>query len=154
MNLRSEQILDSEFLFETSKRKKAPLGLRIVNFLIDSLTCYILASCLGIILGHVSQQDYLFVGIQNGQDLFQDYLILVIIYIFYYSSEFIFSGKTFGKYLTNTRAIHRVNRELDTSSFLLRTLWRFVPLNLFSFLPGIDERWHDLYSKTIVVNDY
>ena len=153
MNLRNEQILDGDLLFEVSKKKKASLSLRVVNFLIDTLTCYILASCLGIILGIVGQKDLLFINSHSGTDLFNDYMAFIGIYLFYYSSEFIFNGKTFGKFLTNTRALHRVNRELDTSSFLLRTLWRFVPLNIFSFLPGIDERWHDHYSRTIVVQD-
>lgn len=153
LNLRNEHILDGEFLFEVSKKKKARLGLRVVNFMIDTLSCYILASLLGIIMGIVNSQDYLFISSHQSTDVFNDYMTFILIYLFYYSSEYIFEGKTFGKFLTNTRALHRVNRELDSSSFLLRTLWRFVPLNLFSFIPGLDGRWHDQYSKTIVVED-
>lgn len=153
MNIRREGVLDSEFIFEFTKKKKAYLGLRFINFLIDTLSCIILATCLGIIVGASTGDGYLF--LQGGSDsaLFLDYLIFITIYLFYYSSEFLFEGKTFGKFLTRTRAIHRVNRELDFTSFLLRTLWRFIPINLITFLPFINERWHDHYSRTIVVCD-
>ncbi len=153
MNIRREGVLDSEFIFELTKKRKAYLGLRFINFLIDSICCYILATCLGIIVGAVSKDNYLFMNGMTDTDLFLDYVIFITIYLFYYSSEFLFEGKTFGKYLTRTRAIHRVNREMDFTSFLLRTLWRFIPLNLFTFLPNINERWHDYYSRTIVVID-
>jgi len=153
MNIRRESVLDSEFIFEFTKKRKAYIGLRFINFLIDTLSCYILATCLGIIIGTVIGENYLFMQGTTDTDLFLDYLIFIFIYLIYYSSEFLFEGKTFGKFLTKTRAIHRVNREMDFTSFLLRTLWRFIPLNLFTFLPNIDERWHDYYSRTIVVCD-
>jgi len=75
----------------------------------------------------------------------------VIAYAYYFLFESI-SGKTLGKYFTRTKVIKQDRSQLTSKDVAIRTLCRFFPLEIISYIDG--ERpvgWHDSWSKTLVV---
>ncbi len=145
-------IIDLDLGWHYKNTTKAQTHLRLVNFLIDYLCIYCLATAVGIILGYISSVEYLFFN-ANQFNPFLDYVIFTSTLLGYYSTEYFFNGKSLGKFLTRTRVIHNTELEISFKVYLLRSLWRLIPLEIFSFLPFSKECWHDHFSDTQVVYD-
>ena len=146
------QIIDIELGWHLSKTIQAEKYIRLANFLIDYLSIYCLATLVGIFVGYISSSEYLFFN-SHQFNPFLDYVIVTSTLFVYFSSEFLFNGKTLGKYLTRTRVVHNLETEISFKVFLLRTLWRMIPIDVFSFLPSHNDCWHDRFSDTLVVYD-
>ncbi len=152
MNYSFNQIIDAELAIDHRKEFIAPLYLRAANFLIDYLSIYCLSTCVGIGVGYLTSVQYLFFN-ANQFNPFWDFIIFTMTLFIYFSTEYLFNGKSLGKFLTQTTVKHRTEMELSFKTYLLRTLWRLVPLELLSFFPGVQEHWHDQFSDTYVVFD-
>jgi len=144
------QILDVELGWHLKETVLAEKYIRVVNFLIDYLSIYCLATLVGILVGYISSSEYLFFN-SHQFNPFLDYVILTSTLLVYFSTEFFFNGKSFGKFLTRTKVVHNVDTEITFKVYLLRTLWRMMPIEIFSFLPFHNDCWHDRFSDTIVV---
>ena len=66
--------------------------------------------------------------------------------------EFFF-GKTVAKMMTKSTVVNENGGKIIFRQAILRSLCRFIPFNLFSFLGSKGIGWHDRISKTRVVND-
>jgi uncharacterized RDD family membrane protein YckC len=129
------------------KTEKARLIVRFLNFLIDSvifaILSYIIVSCL--VRYHTALQVY-----NIG---FLRFTAFLIYFLYYFIFEAIFSA-TPGKLLTKTRLV--ANNTFLRASILnifVRTVCRFIPLEAFSiFFTRNNLVWHDILSKTIVIN--
>jgi uncharacterized RDD family membrane protein YckC len=152
MNYSFNQIIDADLAIDRRKEFLAPLYLRVANFLIDYLSIYCLSTGVGIGVGYLSSVQYLFFN-ANQFNPFWDFIIFTFTLFIYFSTEYLFNGKSLGKFLTQTTVKHRLEFELSFKTYILRTLWRLVPLELISFLPGVQEHWHDKFSDTYVVFD-
>ena len=152
MDYRHLHIIDAELASLRSQVRPAPLHLRVANFLIDYLSIYCISTAIGIMIGYLSSIQYLFFN-SNQFHPFWDFTIFTLTLFIYFSTEYFFNGKSLGKFLTQTRAKHRIEIEISFKVYMLRTLWRVVPLELLSFVPGFDECWHDQFSDTYVVLD-
>lgn len=152
MNYSFHQIIDADLAIDRRKEFLAPLYLRAVNFLIDYLSIYCISTGVGIGVGYLTSVQYLFFN-ANQFNPFWDFIIFTVTLIVFFSTEYFFNGKSLGKFLTQTTVKHRLEFELSFKTYLLRTLWRLVPLELLSFLPGVQEHWHDKFSDTYVVFD-
>jgi len=144
------EILDLDIGWHLRETVYAEKYIRIVNFLIDYLSIYCLATIVGICVGYISSSEYLFFN-SHQFNPFLDYVIVTSTLIIYFSTEYLFNGKSLAKYLTQTRVVHNKNAEISFKVYLLRTLWRMVPIDLFSFLHN--DCWHDRFSNTRVIND-
>ena len=63
------------------------------------------------------------------------------------------TGKTAAKYLTRTRVVDETGAPAKVWQIALRSLYRFVPFDAFSFLGKQRPGWHDRWSKTRVIMD-
>jgi len=147
------KILDLDLGWHKKDTSQAKLHLRLANFLIDYCCIYCLATFAGIAFGYISSVEYLFFNASQFNP-FLDYVFFTSTLMVYFSSEYFFNGKSFSKFLTQTRVVHNLEPEITFKIYLLRTLWRLIPLEIFSFLPFLGDRWHDHFSETQVVNDF
>lgn len=145
-------IIDSDLARSSRIEVEAPLYLRFVTFLIDYITIYCLSTLTGIFVGYISSEQYLFFN-ANQFNPFLDYVIFTSTLFVFYSTEYFFNGQSLGKFLTQTRVKHAYEQNISFKTYFLRCLWRLVPLEAISYLPGMDEHWHDKYSDSYVVFD-
>ncbi len=124
---------------------------RRINFVIDllvvSLIWFLLLNLIRLIFNSEQEMKY----------VISDLLISVeplffITYFFYYLiSETIYS-RTIGKVFTNTVVVDYKMGKPKFHKILIRTLVRFIPIDLFTFFKSNPHGWHDSLSKTIVIN--
>lgn len=77
--------------------------------------------------------------------------ISIIIYFLYYSISEFTIGQTPGKFMTKTRVISlTANKNIFFIQIFGRTLMRFIPLDMFSYL-FYKRGLHDWISKTTIV---
>jgi uncharacterized RDD family membrane protein YckC len=129
------------------RKEQARLIVRFLNFLIDSIIfgilSYIVVSLL--VRYHSALQVY-----NIGLLRFTAFLIY---FLYYFIFETVFSA-TPGKLITKSKLVEK-NTFLKPSipKVFVRTMCRFIPLEAFSiFFTGNNLVWHDLLSKTIVIN--
>jgi len=121
---------------ETQKRKRA------INFLVDVIVLMLVIE-LSIVLENYYEYMYL---IRGGR-------LFVVLGGYYLLTEF-FLGKTIGKFLTGTRVVNSAGDKISFREAAIRTICRYMPLGPIIPLLGVDARvWHDVRSKTYVVDD-
>ena len=76
---------------------------------------------------------------------------LILFFLYYYLSE-LYTSKTPAKYITHTKVVSINNDRPSHKSILVRTLSRFIPFDILSFL-STNLGWHDSLSETLVVED-
>ena len=112
--------------------------LRFVNFLLDTSIYFV------IILGFI----LIFKDVINKENV---KLISILFYFLYYFIFEITNGQTLGKMITRTRVISLTE---NNNNFFIRifgrTLMRFIPLDIFSYL-FYKRGLHDWISKTEVI---
>ena len=62
------------------------------------------------------------------------------------------TGRTLGKYITNTKVLTEDGQKPEADKILYRTLSRMIPFEAFSFLGDEGRGWHDSLAKTVVVD--
>lgn len=152
MNYYYSHIIDAELASNLRNETEASLYLRVVNFLIDYISIYCLSTLVGILVGYISATEYLFFNASQFTP-FLDYVIFTSTLLVYFSTEYLFNGKSLGKFLTCTRVKCKTEHEISFKTYLLRSLWRLIPFEGLSFISGIDDGWHDQFSDTYVVFD-
>lgn len=124
----------------------ASQGWRLINYFIDySIGASVISSLLGFTLSVLG-----FLSGNEGPNTFY-LLAFVSICLYFYGCEKYLHGKTLGKFLTGTRAVMADGSELTTEAIVKRTLFRFVPFEIFSFTGNHPVGWHDRWSKTRVI---
>lgn len=120
---------------------------RFVNYFFDRSLWVVLTFIFCVLVNWVLFR----LGVQTN-----NFIILggvIFAYGIYYCFAELKSGRTFGKYLTETQVVDMLGRQLTVSQILKRNLARFIPFNDFSILFTHDHRsWHDKISSTIVVS--
>ncbi len=109
--------------------------LRIVNFLIDtSIYGLIIYLFFSVFSQHIPLENVKWIGI-------------LIYFLYYFMSEFFF-GQTIGKWISKTRVVSITdNSKFYFWQILARTIMRFVPLDIISYI-FTDRGFHDLVSLT------
>tara|TARA_R110002012_G_scaffold104774_1_gene245433 strand:- start:583 stop:1167 length:585 start_codon:yes stop_codon:yes gene_type:complete len=139
---------DAYLRLSTKKAKiddRAPLRLRFINFLVDSFTIIIIAYLMSIIVKTLGSDHHDY-NLKTYSKLWS-----VLLTFAYYAILEGFWNKTLGKVITGTTVVSQKNKKPTSKEILLRTLWRFVPLEPLSFLFAKDG-FHDIYSKTKVIS--
>jgi uncharacterized RDD family membrane protein YckC len=135
----------------------ASKGKRFVNLLIDNFLYYVISQIMAtaFALSFVYLlQDWV---VNNQDSLWIVYVVYMIINYFFYVilmtfQEYIFKGRTIGKYITGTLVVTENGDEPTLKDYFVRSLCRIIPFEAFSFLFG-ELGWHDSISKTRVVNN-
>ncbi len=125
----------------------ASTGQRFANFILDSIFIYIFAFLLGAFLVIIDMNFIL--------EIYSEFWLGVLIYLTYFVNfEMFFNGRTPAKIITRTRAIKNDGSKLTFGSAFGRTLCRYIPFEVFSFLgdKGRPIGWHDSIPNTIVIS--
>ncbi|MEM1320222.1 MAG: RDD family protein [Bacteroidota bacterium] len=155
-----ERVLDSEWSTQAKPFIAAPHLKRLCNFLIDF---FIGGTITALILGTLSGLLMTLTDTNSLLDYYQQSLICrwamtaVVLISYYTCCEFIFQGKTLGKFITKTRVVSLDERPLSLSRIFVRSLARCIPFETISFLlrrgPQKPGGWHDQLTNTLVVED-
>lgn len=129
-------------------QESATMLMRFINRLIDVF-------CIVFLLDGVRS----FLSMEAPEKIFQvspgvqlqEILISLLATVIYYTFFESVTGRTPGKFLTNTKTVDVNGNKPDFTTVLRRSLCRVVPFEEFSFFGGIDRGWHDKWSKTRVV---
>ena len=122
----------------------ASRGQRFLNLLIDQTGLYGLSLFIGVGSGVTGSPGLLQVN---------DVLFGLLVALLYYVPSEVLFGVTLGKLVTGTRVVTETGETPSLNQVLGRTLTRFVPFEIFSFLGGKGRPvgWHDSWSSTRVV---
>ena len=128
---------------------RASSGLRLANYLIDTIVIYLLLIILGIIIAFIDPKiiDHL----DNG-------IISRIVGMVFYGvmmafTEAMLNGKSIGKYITKTRAVNLDGTDITFEKAFTRNLIRIIPFDALSALGTPSTPWHDAWSHTMVVEE-
>jgi len=77
----------------------------------------------------------------------------LLIYLLYFVFFETFFQKTPAKFFTKTRVVTTTGGIPTGGIILLRTLCRFIPFDVFSFLSLYPRGWHDKFSGTVVIDE-
>ncbi len=111
-----------------------PAGKRFFNFLIDAIMIYI-----------IIQIVYLL-----PYSSYYDFIVFFIFPIYYIIAEYKYQ-QTIGKFITKTKVIDIYGNKPTLKQIVLRTLIRFVPYEILTFLMR-ERGWHDTWTKTYVLH--
>lgn len=132
----------------------ASKGLRFANYIIDYIIQAALGAAIGFVLGFIADLtgsygliDFFFYSGRLMEFIF-GYLVLFI----YYTTFETLTGRSLGKYVTNTKVVLYDGSKPAFSDIAARSLSRMIPLEQFSFLGELGKGWHDSISKTYVVD--
>jgi uncharacterized RDD family membrane protein YckC len=129
---------------------------RFLNLLIDLFIVYLftigigaLINGIGVVTGNYQVADWIVSLSPTENALFG----MIVMFFYYFIMEFYLS-RTFGKYFTKTLVVKPNGSKPHLKSILIRTLVRFIPIEIFSFLNNNSRGWHDTLSVTYVVNKH
>lgn len=121
---------------ETRKRK------RLYGFIVDLIVIVLLME-IAFSLGELMRYE---AAISN--------LTVAIILGGYYILMEYFLGKTVGKFVFKTRVVNKKGNRISFREAVIRLISRLIPFEYASLALGIDARaWHDVLSKTYVIDD-
>jgi uncharacterized RDD family membrane protein YckC len=136
MKIPHSNVSNSIQIVEASKKK------RFFNYLIDTMFCFLLAFV-------IQETQKLYINIYIPKEL-----ILIVTSAGYYILMEFFLGKTVGKHFTKTRVVNLSGKNIDFKTSMVRYFCRWIPFETFSLLLGGNAKaWHDVISKTLVVED-
>ncbi len=129
----------------TQNKSYAPIVLRLINFLVDSITILLIIFSIAYVIGNygVSFNSYVV------NYIYSTLLVLISFIGYYLILEFKFQT-TLGKLLTRTYVADIEGNKPSFSLVLKRVLIRLIPIEPLSFLFS-KNGWHDKFSKTCVL---
>ena len=117
--------------------KIADKGNRLGNFIIDILIILVVYFLIALIITFFSFANFEF--------------LFYIIFLSYYIILEYFFGKTIGKMSTKTIVLDIKNNKPSFWKIVIRTIFRIIPFDPFTFLFGNERGLHDIVSRTKVV---
>ena len=145
------RILDIDLSTQELNLVRASQGKRFGNYFIDRFALKLVSSLFSISSTTFMLSD---IDIDTSRLFGLVGIYLLFDFLYYFLLEFNLGGKTLGKYVTNTRVVNMDGSKPTADTIALRSISRYVPFEIFSFLGG--DRpigWHDRWSKTIVIDE-
>ena len=142
----NENVTFEEKNIQAEKELIASTLQRFLTLIIDTLFFFVFAFVLGIVLA--------LLGLGDSIENMNDYLLGLIILLMYYVPQESIYGRTLGKKITGTKVINERGVKPSIIQVFVRTLFRFIPFEVFSFLGGKGRPvgWHDRLSGTKVIS--
>ncbi len=129
----------------------ASSGSRFANHIIDHIVFYVFSSVLSFLIpwDFFTLLDF---DLNNSVIFVFFYLLLslFIFALFYSVQEYIFKGRTIGKFVTGTKVVTVNGNEPGFGKIIIRSLCRLIPFEAFSFIFS-SAGWHDTLSGTRVI---
>lgn len=108
-------------------------GIRIINYFIDLFIIIILNILLSVLI--------------ENQAINENILLIIVYFTYYFLFEY-FNGQTVGKIITKTKVTDLNGFKPGYFKILIRKILRFSPLDMISYLFGLDGGIHDILSMT------
>ena len=116
--------------------KNIDKGIRATNYIIDFVVVFFFWITSLIILGvYYYYYHVLFYAI-----MFSYYLLFEVA-----------TGQTLGKMVTKTRVVYKNGNKPSFFRIVIRTFWRLIPFDIFSYVFGYEFGMHDLLSSTKLI---
>ena len=146
----------------SSKTKKVSIsdamlatkGQRFANYLID-LVIHNIINLIPLIIGWFLYEFFGNADLSvwlDELDTIVDFLISYIIIVIYFMIMESLTGRSIGKYVTDTKVLMADGSEPEPYAIFIRSISRLIPFEAFSFLGDVPKGWHDTISKTVVVD--
>ena len=133
--------MDSESL----ELRKASLGRRFANFILDTLGYIAFAIVITVIWASYDPDVF--------DSEFFDFVVSYPLAWAYYVVFEGLTGRTPAKLITGTRVVDACGNKPSFGRVLLRSLARFIPFEPFSLFRDVGEGWHDTLTKTHVIRN-
>lgn len=133
----------------------ATKGIRFANYIVDNIVQLFLGFVVGVAIALFSEltESYaIYDTIIESDNKLIDYLFGYIIAFIYYTTIESLTGKSIGKFVTNTKVVTHQGLKPSFDTILIRSLCRLIPFDALSFLGTEGKGWHDSLSKTYVVD--
>jgi uncharacterized RDD family membrane protein YckC len=131
----------------------ASTGKRFLNYLIDLLSFWLLIVIVGVCIAIVSPSVIENIDDSPGFNLIDRILTLVLYGIYMGIIEGLFKGKSLGKLITKTRAVHMDGSKIGWDKSFARGFSRAVPFCVFSALGTPCNPWQDRWTSTMVIDE-
>lgn len=138
-----------EFEQEQFQYEDASTGIRLANYLIDSVAFVILFLAFIFFHALITQSNAIMTWMGELPILMERLVWLLIIAIYYSLVEGFSKGRSLGKLITGTKAVRWDNQPFGWGEAFGRGFSRVVPLEPLSALWG--SPWHDKWTNTRVV---
>lgn len=126
---------------------------RLGNYILDLIVQYVLAAAFGVavvLIAELTDSYGLAYWVQDMNRV-EEYLLGIVIMLFYYTTTETFLSRTVGKFITKTIVVMEDGSKPDAMSIFKRSLCRLIPFEHFSFLGANSRGWHDSIPDTYVV---
>lgn len=132
----------------------ASIGKRLLNFIIDIVGYYVSSFIIGGVLVVVSPNFFLQAAQENSamNEFLWLFLGLASYFLYYFLFEFVSGGRTLGKLITGTKAVHTDGSKINFSTAIQRNAIRMIPFEFFSYFGYPCEPWHDRWTDTMVMD--
>lgn len=135
-----------------SEANIAGAGRRFANHILDLAFVFVFSMIFGFILGIIlAIFAPSILTIFESENKILDYAYGFFVFFLYFSTFEAMTGRTPAKFITRTKVINEDGVKPNYSTILLRTLYRLVPFDAFSFLGDNHLGWHDRWSNARVV---
>lgn len=126
-------------------------GLRLLNYIIDSLIIYSIIFALTIIIGGITVWlEYpAFIEWAENISNIESYLVFFVIMVPYFTICEFYLSKSIAKFITKTMVVMEDGSKPEIGTIFKRSLSRMIPFDNLSFLGS--RGWHDKISDTYVV---
>jgi uncharacterized RDD family membrane protein YckC len=129
-------------------------GKRFLNYLIDQAGQLVFIFSTFAALAILEEFGFLSgvsVWVENMSDI-QSYGVAYVCSFIYFTFFESLLSRTPAKWLTGTKVVTLTGGKPGVIKIILRTVYRMVPFEPFSFLGGNTSGWHDCWSGTLVVD--
>jgi uncharacterized RDD family membrane protein YckC len=131
---------------------QASLKKRFANYIIDVIFFYLLCILIGVVIAIVNPSLLENFDGYSGSGFIDRLLDLLFYGIYMFIFEAVFKGRTVGKWITGTRAVHEDGSPISVQTALLRGLSRAVPFEAFSAFGDPSYPWHDRWTDSYVID--
>ena len=131
----------------------ASTGKRFLNYLIDLLSFWLLIVIAGVCIAIVSPSVIENIDDSPGFNLMDRIITLVLYGTYMGIIEGLFKGKSLGKLITNTRAVHLDGSKIGWDKSFARSFSRAVPFCVFSAFGTPCNPWQDRWTSTMVIDE-
>jgi uncharacterized RDD family membrane protein YckC len=142
----SVDLLTDEYFYD-----RAGTGKRFINYLVDIIVFFVVLMMIAVVLAFVAPAA---LDSFEGFNWFTARIISLVLYAVYMSLvEIIFKGKSFGKFITRTRAVNLDGSQISAQTAFGRGFSRAVPFCILSAFGAPCNPWQDKWTNTMVIED-
>ncbi len=138
---------------ETTLIVQAGTAKRFANYIIDVIVFYIVVFFLAIVVAIIDPELLSWMeGTDAGTNVLNSLVSLLLYGIIMGTTEALTRGRSLGKLITGTRAVHTDGSSINMQTAFWRGLCRAVPFEAFSALSSPSYPWHDKWTNTYVID--